>query len=297
MSDEKLDIPFTSPAVPNAFGSGTTIRFNCHKGVSCFNACCKRADVTLAPYDVLRLKKRLGMTSEEFLDKHTVPFQMDQDGVPGLKMKTTDEGVCLLLDGENGCSVYADRPTVCRYYPVALLNVREKDSSDPAEKYSLIKEEHCKGHEEAREISVADYRQEQGCVEYDDMNREWYRLILKKKSAGPAVGKPSEMSLQVFFMASYNLDTFRRFVLSDSFRNTYKLSDVFYSGVEKSDEALLDFGFRFLRQVLFAERSVEEVTGIWEKRLAERKEVWDLRTKMEVERRQKEIDDRYKGDD
>jgi len=297
MSDEKFDIPFTSPAVPNAFGAETKIRFSCHKGISCFNACCRRADVTLAPYDVLRLKKRLGMTSEEFLDKHTVPFQMDQDGVPGLKMKTTDEGACLLLDGENGCGVYADRPTVCRYYPVALLNVREKDSSEPAEKYSLIKEEHCKGHEEAREISVADYRKEQGCVEYDDMNREWYRLILKKKSAGPAVGKPSEMSLQVFFMASYNLDMFRRFVLSDSFKNTYKLSDAFYSEVGKSDEVLLDFAFRFLRQVLFAERSVEEVTGIWEQRLAERKEVWDLRTKMEVERRQKDLDDRYKGDD
>ena len=69
MSDDKLDIPqqFASPAVPALLTEDSVIRFQCYKGISCFNACCKHADVTLAPYDVLRLQKRLGMNSEEFL--------------------------------------------------------------------------------------------------------------------------------------------------------------------------------------------------------------------------------------
>ena len=110
MSDKKFDIPeqFDSPAVPTLLTEDSVIQFRCYKGISCFNACCRHADVTLAPYDVLRLQKRLGMSSEEFLKAHTVPFQLDADGVPGIKMRTDDEGACLFLDGENGCGVYAE---------------------------------------------------------------------------------------------------------------------------------------------------------------------------------------------
>jgi len=224
MSDEKLDIPFKSPNMPAMLTANSKFTFSCYKGISCFNDCCRRADVTLAPYDIVRLKKRLGMTSSEFLNAHSVPFSMDKDKVPGLKMRTDDDGACLLLDGDNGCSVYEDRPTVCRYYPIALLSMREKDASEATENYSMIHEAHCKGHEEDREITVGAYREEQGCEEFDEHNREWYQLILKKKSGGPGVGTPSEMSRQLFFMASYNTDMFRKFVLSDNFKASYELS-------------------------------------------------------------------------
>jgi len=296
MSDEIFDIPFKSPTMPEMLTAQTKIKFKCYKGISCFNACCRMADITLAPYDVVRLKQHFNMTSEEFLKEYTVPYKMDQDGVPGIKMRTSEEGVCVMLDGDNGCGVYANRPTVCRYYPVALLNMREKDSSEAQENYSMVREEHCKGHDEEREITIEDYRKEQGCEEFDLRNREWYKLILKKKSAGPGVGRLSEMSLQLFFMASYNLDMFRRFVLSDKFRETYTLNDNFYQAVEKDDLILQDFAFQFLRQVLFGERSIEEASDAWEKRVEQRQEVWDLRTKMEIERKQKEEDERYSGD-
>jgi Fe-S-cluster containining protein len=285
MSDTTLDIPLKSPNLPELLTAKARIRFNCYKGISCFNACCRKADVTLAPYDVLRLKKRLGIGSEEFLKRYSLPFQLDQDGVPGLKMRTDEEGTCVMLGGENGCSVYEDRPTVCRYYPVALLNIRAKDAPQAEEGYSLVQEDHCKGHLEDRELCIDDYRDEQGCKEYDDRDRDWYRLILKKKSAGPGVGRPSEMSLQLFFMASYNLDMFRRFVLSDNFRKTYKLNHTFYDAVEKDDLVLMDFGFQFMRQVLFGERTIEEVADAWAKRVEDRKEVWGMRTRIELARK------------
>lgn len=294
MSDEKFDIPFKSPTLPAMLTAESKIRFSCHKGISCFNACCKRADVTLAPYDIVRLKQRLGMDSETFLQQHAVPFEMDHDGVPGLKLKTDDDGACLLLDGENGCSVYEDRPTVCRYYPLGLLSMREKDSTEASEQYSLIREDHCKGHDEDRELTVAEYRDEQGCAEFDDMNREWYRLILKKKSAGPAVGRPPKTSLQLFFMASYNTDMFRKFVLSDNFKASYDLPESAYEEVATDDVALLDLGYRLLRQALFGEKALAEQQGVWEKRVNERKDVWDARTKAEQEKWQEEQEKRMR---
>jgi len=294
MSDENFDLPFESPNLPQLLTADTRFEFRCYQGISCFNACCRRADVTLAPYDILRLKLRFGLTSEEFIEQYTVPFRMDQDGVPGLKLRTDDQGRCRMLDEAHGCRVYEDRPTVCRYYPVALLNMRKKDSSQAEENYSLISESHCKGHLEDREISIEDYRIEQGCKEYDDRNRDWYRLILKRKSAGPGVGRPSEMSLQVFFMASYNLDMFRRFVLSENFRRSYKLNDAFFQAAETDDLILMDFAFQFLRQALFGEKSIDEVENAWEKRVEERKEIWQLRTQAELAHKQRDEDDKYR---
>jgi hypothetical protein len=225
------------------------------------------------------------MNSEQFLKQHTVPFQLDADGVPGIKLRTDNEGACLFLDGENGCSVYEDRPTVCRYYPVALLNLREKDSYEARQQYSLVREEHCKGHEEAREITLRDYRKEQGVEEYDEYNKAWYELILKKKSGGPAVGKPSEMSLQLFFMASFNFDMLRRFVLSDNFKASYDLPEEAYAEVAEDDIALMQLGNRLMRQALFGEKTIPEKNGVWEKRVEERKDVWEARAKAEVEAR------------
>ncbi|KAA6181628.1 YkgJ family cysteine cluster protein [Thiohalocapsa marina] len=294
MSQAKFDIPFQSAVSPEVLDADTRIHFRCYKGISCFNACCKQADVTLAPYDVIRLKRRLGMSSTDFLAKYTVPFQMDQDGTPGIKLRTDDTGTCLQLNGDEGCGVYEDRPTVCRYYPVALLALREKGSAEAREQFSLVKEPHCKGHLEAREIRIGDYRTEQGVEEYDELNREWYQLILKKKSAGPTVGRPPETSLQLFFMASYDMDRFRRFVLSDNFRSTYQLTDDFYLELERSDEELLRFSYRFLRQVLFGEHSVQEAADAWEKRVAERKEVWDARREFELKRRAAAEDEKYR---
>lgn len=296
MSDQKPNLPFTSAVMPEVLAEDTEISFRCYKGISCFNACCRNADVTLAPYDIIRLKKRLGMSSTEFLAKHTVPFQMDGDGMPGVKLKTTDEGTCLLLAGDEGCSVYSDRPTVCRYYPVALLNMRSKGESETSQSYSLTNEDHCKGHLEDRKISIGEFRKEQECHEHDELNHEWYQLILKKRSAGPSVGRPPQSSLNIFFLASYDLDNFRRFVLSDKFKGTYDLPESLYSAIDKDDVALLKFSYRFLRQVLFAEYSIPEQAGVWDERVERRQEVWDLRRQAEMARKQKAEDEKYKGD-
>jgi Fe-S-cluster containining protein len=67
-----------------------------------------------------------------------------------------------------GCDIYSDRPTACRYYPVALLSMRKQDEYVDRDSYAIVKEDHCKGHEVNRRITIADYRKEQGLGEYDD---------------------------------------------------------------------------------------------------------------------------------
>jgi hypothetical protein len=155
-----------------------------------------------------------------------------------------------------GCGVYADRPSACRYYALGLLSMRKKDSSTDEDSYFVVKEDHCLGHQEPKTQTVRDYRKEQGLEDYDAINREWRQIVLKKRSSGPTVGKPSERSMELFFLASYNLDGFRDFISTPGFTDLFELDAAEKQALLESDEALLRFAFRFLKQALFGEITI-----------------------------------------
>ncbi|MGZ5106577.1 MAG: YkgJ family cysteine cluster protein, partial [Usitatibacter sp.] len=245
-----------SPVVPETFGADREFTFRCRKGIACWNACCSNIDIALTPFDVLRLKRRLGLTSGEFLREYTVPYEMEKDSIAGVKLKPVEGGTACRFMGPEGCAVYEDRPTACRYYPLALLAMRREGESTDRDSWAMVKESHCLGHDEPRPITVEDYRREQKLEEYDEAARGWRQLVLKKKSSGPTVGKPSKLSLGLFFMACYDLDRFREFVGSKTFANTYDIPADEMAKVLDDDTALLQFAFRFLRQVLFGETTL-----------------------------------------
>jgi hypothetical protein len=254
---EKLESPIPgSPVVPEMVDGSHRIQFQCKRGISCWNACCSNIDISLTPYDILRLKRRLDLTSAEFLDNFTVPYEMDKDSIAGVKLKPVPEGTACQFMGEEGCGVYEDRPTACRYYPVALLSMRKQDEYVDRDSYALVKEDHCLGHMEPRSLSIDEYRAEQGVSEYDELSRGWRQLILKKKSCGPAIGKPSLRSRQLFFMACYDQDQFRGFVSSDNFRKLFDIPGAEMDKILGDDVELLKFGYRFLLQVMFGEMTI-----------------------------------------
>jgi Fe-S-cluster containining protein len=275
------DIPFpNSPVVPTMLEDTHVIQFSCHKGIGCWNACCSNIDISLTPYDVLRMKKRLGITSTEFLKDYTVPYEMEKDGIAGIKFRPVEGGTACRFMRPEGCDIYEDRPTACRYYPVALLSMRRQDEYVDRDSYALVKEDHCKGHEVDRRLTIADYRKEQGLEQYDELARGWRQLVLKKKSSGPSIGKPSLRSRQLFFMACYDIDRFREFVSSESFAKLFDLPQAEKDALMTDDVALMQFAFRFLRQVMFGEESIalnaeaaqERLAKVQEKRLIEERE-------------------------
>ena len=260
------------PVQPIKLGLDDSIRFQCHKGIACFNACCQNIDITLTPYDILRLKNHLGMSSEAFLKQYTVPFEMDAHGTPGLKLKTRNDSTACQFVTEEGCAVYQDRPTACRYYAMGQMSLHKKDSNNAEESYFIVKEEHCLGHQEPRTITVREYRQEQGLEEYDKLSWDWRETLLKKRSCGPTVGAPSERSFRFFSMASYNLDAFRRFISSDSFRDSYDIAPETLQGLIDDEIELLSFAQKFLKQVLFNEKFIHEKPDALQKRVASKRQ-------------------------
>jgi Fe-S-cluster containining protein len=272
------DSPFVGPVNPVKLGLDDTIQFQCRKGIACFNKCCQNIDIQLTPHDVIRVKNRLGMTSRAFLDEYTWPFEMDHHGMPGVKFKPVEGGTACRFVTEEGCSVYEDRPAACRYYAMGQMTMRAQGSNHPENIHFMVKEEHCLGHDEPRRITVREYRKEQGVEESDALTAHWRSLVLKKRSAGPTVGRPSPRSFQLWFLASYDIDGFREFVFSPSFEDVFILTEKEKEKLRVDDLELMRFAARFLDQVMFGVFTIDRHPDAKKKRLAtveERKQVRD----------------------
>ncbi len=257
--------------VPVKLTGDSRFKFSCHKGVSCFTACCSNINIVLPPYDLLRLRKRLNMTAEEFINTHCEIEMLAKTLLPviTLKMLKDDKKSCPFLMPD-GCTVYEDRPNICRYYPVGMATLRNKESEGGKDEfYFMTKEDHCKGFDEDKEWTIAEWRKDQEADLYDDMNRGWMDLLIKKKSFGEK--QFPDIKNKMFFMVSTDTDYFRAFVFESSFLETYDIPAERIEKLRTDDTELLKLAYEWLRSAMFAEETLKFKEGV----LAARKEQSD----------------------
>ena len=241
-----------SNILPEKLTLDSPLQFACHPGVSCFTACCHNIKIILTPYDILILCRRLNIPAHEFITQYTEPTYLEKTDMPGVQIKLTgDKNGCPFVTPE-GCTVYTDRPSACRYYPVGMADFHEGGTDDAAEEkfFFLVKEPHCKGHEEPKRWTIRDWRADQGVDVRDEMNKEWLRLIMRRKSFG-LQATLSDAAKRMFFMASTDLDTFRKFVFESSFLDTYEVDADTVAKIREDDVELMLFSFRYLANTLF----------------------------------------------
>ncbi|MBM4136372.1 MAG: YkgJ family cysteine cluster protein [Nitrospira sp.] len=233
-------------------------KFRCHKGISCFNKCCKLTNILLTPYDILRMKKRLGISSEEFLKKYTYIHIDEKSSHPYavLKMMDDNEGKCPFVTPE-GCSIYEDRPTNCRYYPVGqgLMISGSKKESVNKDFYFFIREPECLGYQEDKEWTIETWRIDQGVDLYDEMNREWKEIQLRRDNPGQPKLDPKKQPL--IYMASYDIDSFRRFISESKFLDLFDINKEEVEKIKADEIALMKFGFKYLKYVLMLEQTLK----------------------------------------
>ena len=246
---DKPDNP--AEIAPVRLGFDSRFKFECHPGVSCFTKCCRGIQIILTPYDVIRLKNRLGLSSEEFLAIYTDPHLMEKTDLPvvTLKLLDDDRASCPFVR-DDGCILYEDRPTTCRYYPLGVATLQHKEGADDDGFFFFVHEPHCKGFEEAKEWTVREWRENQGVDIHDDVNSEWTDLVVRKRSF-PSSIKLTEKAKQMFFMVSYNTDQFRRFVFESPFLERNEVDAETLEKIKTDEVALLNFGIRWLKEVLF----------------------------------------------
>jgi uncharacterized protein len=251
--NDKIDNQIKSEIPPEQLGYDSKFKFACHKGVKCFTACCRGIDIMLTPYDILTMREKLELTSEEFLAIYTDPHLLEKADLPvvALKLLDDDRKSCPFVKDEEGCTIYEDRPTTCRYYPLGVGSLSysgEKGEKD--EFFFTVKESHCLGFEEEKEWTVLGWREDQGVDLRDEINDGWMDLVVRKKSL-PLSVKLSEESKKMFFLVCYNIDKFKKFVFESSFLDRYAINQETIDKIKDDDIELLKFGFEWLKATFF----------------------------------------------
>lgn len=239
-------------ALPDPFrriARQTSFRFACHPGVACFTECCRELDLALTPYDVLRLKKRQGMASGEFLERYVIIEWDERLLFPQCYLTMVDDGraSCVFV-GPAGCNVYADRPGACRAYPVGR-GVSAGTTGEIKETLVLVQEPHCLGYAQPPAQTPAGYFADQGLDAYSPFNDAV--LAVTQHEQLQHGHRPSRAQLDQYLLALYNLDAFRREWTDGRISLRRPLTPAELQGVAGDDEQLLLLGIRWLQQELY----------------------------------------------
>ncbi|MEK7817610.1 MAG: YkgJ family cysteine cluster protein [Actinomycetota bacterium] len=238
----------TGPVEPVMLKPESRLKFRCHPGIECYTRCCSNIDILLTPYDIIRLKNRLETTSEDFLKLYTRAEVDEKSNLPHvfLKMLDNEEKACPFVTRE-GCTVYSDRPATCRYYPVGQATHRiEKDGETVNEEfYVLVREEHCLGFKEEKEWTIDAWRRDQEADLYDEINRPWKDFLMRR--GFPTAAQVDEKKQALFYMASYNIDRFRKFVFESRFLEVVELDPAMIDSLKSDELELMKFGFEYLK--------------------------------------------------
>lgn len=241
---------------PERLGLNHKFKFKCHKDIKCFTKCCRGINITLTPYDIIRLKNRLQLSSEEFLAIYTTPQMLEKTDLPVVTLKLLDDELksCPFVK-KDGCIIYEDRPTTCRYYPLGVASLSHKEGADDEEFYFFVNEPHCLGFEEEKNWTVREWRKDQGVDIHDNINAQWTDILVRKRSFPPNI-KLTEQSKKMFFLASYNIDKFKKFVFESTFLKRNPVDNETIEAIRNDEIALLRFGMKWLKSILFESKEL-----------------------------------------
>ncbi len=276
-----------SVIVPQQLTRTDKMKFRCYPGIGCFTACCSGIRINLTPYDIFRLKNRLGMSYHDFLKEYTVPRSIDGTPLPVAVIKLLDdEKKSCPFVRPDGCIIYTDRPVTCRYYPIGMAIMKHYEHAGGKDFFIKIKEDHCFGHNEPTEWTIDEWRADQEADLYDEMNNDWMEVVLKAKTLG--IVEFSQKSLDLFFIVSTNLDMFRDFVFKSNFLSSYKIGQDVIERIKEDELELLKFSLKWLRFTMFGEGDFQFVEEA-EKR-AKEKRLAAVKAKIKAkEEREKEL--------
>lgn len=244
-------------AVPGRrLAPGDRFRFRCHPGIGCFNRCCRNLNLFLYPYDVLRLRASLGISSGRFLDDYVDVFLRPGSHFPEamLRMADNPERTCPFLT-EAGCTVYPDRPDTCRTFPVEQGLVFEDGGRTTRVVHFFRPPDFCEGRLEATEWTADTWADDQDARRHNRMTARWATLRSRFEAADPwGAEGPEGAKARMAFMAAFNPDAFREFVFGSSFLKRYKVKPDQQRKLRRSDLELLEFGFEWIRFFVWGDR-------------------------------------------
>jgi len=222
--------------------------FSCHSRLACYNTCCRDINIFLTPYDVLRMRRSTGLSSEEFLQKYTFTL-LGEDGLPLvlLKMMEDRKKTCPFVVPD-GCSIYQNRPWSCRMYPVFPVSSEE-------EEFLIEEKASCLGFKEDKRRTTREWKKGQDIDTYDKMNESYKRIT--RHDYFQQGNKLDQGKAQLLYRACYDLDAFRKFLFGSRFFDIYDVEKEVIEKMKNDEEELLSFGYRWVSFSLFSEDTLK----------------------------------------
>jgi Fe-S-cluster containining protein len=239
-------------AAAGRLAADETFSFQCHGGLACFNRCCHNLNLFLYPYDVLRLKKGLGITADTFIDRYVDivlrPGQHFSEVL--LRMADLPEKPCIFLSAQ-GCGVYGHRPHTCRFFPIEQGVYYDEGTGRTSAVHYFRPPDFCLGPTQDKVHTIASYTRSQDAATYADMTARWaaIRRLMNDDpwgEEGPQGGKA-----RMAFMAAYNIEQFKAFVFQSSFLKRYRVPGQLQMKLRQNENELLLFGFEWIKLFLW----------------------------------------------
>jgi Fe-S-cluster containining protein len=162
------------PARTEAFG------YTCNRCLRC----CHHKHIQVNPYELARVARNRGVTTRESRQRWTLDEQ-------GTVLKQTDAGACVFL-GDGGCTIHADRPLVCRLYPLG-----RHVSPDGSERFSHLEPHPQTAGEYTGKGTIADFLAAQDAAPYMDAADDYFFWLCRAQpiaggATPPDPAAPSE---------------------------------------------------------------------------------------------------------
>lgn len=244
---------------PIQMTSKSSFNFKCYKGIECFTKCCSNIQILLTPYDIIRLKNRLAISTGDFLNDYTYIELEDKSSHPFVFLKMlNDENRSCPFVYEGGCKIYNDRPANCRYYPVGQASLKKMDDKInqliTEEFYFFVREPHCKGFKGTKRWTIEEWREDQGVDIYDEMNRGWKEILFRRNLPGNVL---DEKKQKAFYMACYDIDRFRDYIFESRFLDVFDVDEETISKIKNDELELMKFGFSYTKYILMMENNLK----------------------------------------
>ncbi len=240
----------------------SVFRFSCHPGVPCYTHCCRDQNLPLYPFDIIRLKNKVGLSSTEFLEMYAMVGRGNNPFFPSVMLKMADnhKRTCSFL-GPEGCTIYEERPNACRTYPLERAVDRDQSKGRPEEFYFLTNHEYCQGHAEDQKWTVKEWLRNQRLLD-DNRQLDLWAEMDTLFAGNPWKGEGGAGPLQrLAFMVCYNIDAFRQYANSQHLVDSFRMDKTRRRKISVDDNALLEFGYDWLQHFLGKRQTLQPKRG------------------------------------
>jgi len=206
----------------------------------------------LYPYDIIRLRHCLKIDSDQFINQHTDIVLRDGHHFPDVLLRMADDAArnCPFVTPA-GCSVYAHRPDACRFFPIERAQFYDAQTDRKTDVYFFRPPDFCRGAGENRKMTPARWIKDQKAMAHARLTAQWADLMRLFQDNPFGAEGPYGAKAKMAFMAAYNIDQFRAFVLNSSFLRRFQINPALQAKIQTHDLALLELAMAYIKYVLW----------------------------------------------